>query len=258
MNNLGTIDITDFYFNGYYLSSFDALVAGTSGFTEFSLVPSRTDNTGKGIGTDGEYLFRSVLNPRTFTIPVLFNDLSGDKLRNICGWLDTDTVKDFYFKNDTKKLKAKLDPSDLSVENFFSYYGKTNLKFIAYDPFFYEITPTTYTISGSSQVVFTNIGNKISFPNLAVTTGSACVVTISFYKNNVKYHEATLDGLNGTTNINSSLCTIKSPSGSSLLNLYSLVSGSKVFPYIETGSIKCIVSGSALTSVVLTPNFKWI
>ena len=258
MNNLGTIDITDFYFNGALLSSFDALVAGTSGFTEFSLVPSRTDNTGKGIGTDGEYLFRSILNPRVFTIPVLFNDLSGDKLRNICGWLDTDTVKSFYFKDDTKKIMAKLDPSDLSVDNFFGYCGKAQLKFIAYDPFFYEITPTTYTISGSSQVVFTNLGNKISFPNLSITTGSLCDVTISFYKNNVKYHEASISQLNGVANINSSLCTIKSPSGSSLYNLYSLASGLKVFPYIETGSIKCVVSGTGLTSVVLTPNFRWI
>lgn len=256
MNNLGTIDIYDFYYNGSYLSSHDGVVAGRNGFKEFSLLPSREDQTESVIGVDGEILVSSKLEPRQFSVPVLWNDISGMKIRNIAEWLDTPTVQDFYFKNDTMKLKAKLDKKELSINNMFDIYGMNDLSFIAYDPYFYEITPTV--ISTITNQTFTNIGNKISFPDITVTTSAECYVLITFSKDNVDYHKIQIKNLNGTAILNSSKRTIKDANGVTLESKLSLLTGSRRYPYIEKGSIKVTVSGAYVTSCSITPNFRWI
>lgn len=256
MNNLETVDLCDFYFNGNYLSDFGGIVAGKDGWKEYNLLPSRSDKTQKTINTDGEYLIKSTLNPRAFSIPIYWEDLSDSALRDIAGWLDSEEPTLFYIKNSSIGLYCKLDPSDVSVQTACNLTGLSELKFIAYSPFFIEVSPDQITLSASTVIV--NLGNKICFPKIEIVTASPTTVELHFYQNAVEYAFFSLTDLEGYAVMDCAEYTIENLSGESLEDHLSQSVGDSVYPYIRKGTTTIVLIGNNITSVKITPNFMWI
>ena len=256
MKTLGAVNLYDFYFNGKYLSSMGGIVAGKDGFKEYSLLPSRDTKTQRTIGSDETFILNSKLNPREFSVPVLFQDDGGIEMRDIAGWLDSEDAQDFYFKDDTIKLKAKLNNKEIMLSTFSSFAGLTEIPFIAYDPFFYEITPTQYTFTTTQ--VFTNIGNKICIPKIEITTSASATIIVQLLQNSVAYYSFSMTGLNGYCCIDSKAFSVVDSNGLTLFDKYTKILGDTIFPMIKTGVNTISVTGSNITSAKLTPNFRWI
>ena len=256
MNNLGRVNLYDFYFNGHYVSDFSGTIAGREGWKDYNLLPSRTDKTQRTINADGEHFLRSTVNPRTFTVPVLWESIQGMQLRNIAGWLDVDSPKTFYIAGDDLKLNCKLDTSEVPINTFLGIAGINDLKFIAHDPFFYEVHPKVITVVNNS--ILNNMGNKECFPKIEITTSALSTVTITFKQSGITYCQFVLTGMNGYLCIDSDKYTVENSSEETLFNLYSLVVGDSVFPYLKTGQTTIEITGSSITSVIMTPNFRWI
>lgn len=157
MLNFNSIDSLDFYFNGRWLSDFGGIIAGQNGLSPFSLTPQLETKTEKILGRDGELVYSANYNPRTFTIPVMFNDLT--QIRSIAGWLNARTPQPFYFKGDSVKIDCLID-SALDI-NAYNYQGTVELKFIAHNPFFYLIKDKKIVInkSGTASTSYDSVNN---------------------------------------------------------------------------------------------------
>lgn len=176
MNQILDIDYTDFYYNGYWLSDFDGMAIGRTGQPPFSLLPTLEIESDKIMGNDGEFVYNSFYNPRTFTVPVLFNDIS--KLRNIAGWLNSKKPTDFYYRNDDIKLSVMKE--GLIEVTPYTLQGTTELKFIAHDPFFYAINDKIYLINQTGYIKTT-----IDLPVTSNTIYSDRVEIKTFQGNNI-------------------------------------------------------------------------
>lgn len=257
MLDIKTIDFTDFSFNGIYLSSLDAFVGGREAFKTFSALPSREITTERLIGVDSEIVVATRLNPRTFTIPIFINDLSYGALRNLSVWLDAESPKVFFWRDDTVYIKCMLDTGGIDIENIFDTSGLTELKFIAHDPFFYEITPTELTkvlTAPSDNIEIENLGNKSSFPKLKVT-GSGDITIKSFNSANNELTTCTIHDIVDHIYIDSLEKRVYSISGQTLTNFITNFEGT--FPIIDTGDVKITISGT-VTNIDVTPRFRWI
>lgn len=147
MDKLRMYDYDDFYFNGHWLSEFGGIVGGTNRMNVFPLLPAKNMTTAKAIRQDGEYLFATQFQPRTFDIPVFFFDLSSIGMREIAGWLNTKKPSKLMFKNEDLYINCMLDSSAYSINTIVGFDGAVTLKFIAYDPFFYKDNVKTYYFS---------------------------------------------------------------------------------------------------------------
>ncbi|MDD3502503.1 MAG: phage tail family protein [Eubacteriales bacterium] len=159
----------DFYFNNYQLSHFNGIIASDSGMLELSLAPSVETVTAQPYGYDGLAVTYSYLNPRVFSVPVLFDDIDIRKIRNISSWLTVKEPKDFYFvenENFSIKLKVMLDNGMEQIKRLGSSAGRCELKFIAHDPHFYEVNPIVIegVTSGLNIVNQLNFGSVESLP----------------------------------------------------------------------------------------------
>lgn len=196
MLNFNSIDTGDFYFNGHWLSEFGGVIAGQNGLSPFSLTPQLQTKTEKILGRDGELVYDATYSPRTFTIPVMFEDLN--QIRDIAGWLNARKPTTFYFKGDTVQIDCLID-SALDV-NAFCYQGTVELKFIAHRPFFYAIqdrkhvinknaTPSssvdnvtntwTQNVTAITNVTITNDGNMDSYPVYKIVGAGTISLTIN-------------------------------------------------------------------------------
>lgn len=258
MINMSVIDFTDFSFNGSFLTSFDGFVGGRGGFKNFSAIPSRDTTTEKLIGIDGELVVSSKLNPRTFAIPIFINDLADGKIRDLAVWLDTEEPKIFYWKDDTVYIKCMLDSGGIDFENIFDTKGLTELKFIAYDPFYYLITPTLITDTLTQPSDFTsivNLGNKLSFPKVKIL-GSGTITIKSLDSAENELTSGVITGVAGHVFIDSLEKRVYSVAGSVITNLINNWTGT--FPVISTGTVKLTFSGAGIISNEITPRFRWI
>lgn len=162
MYNVVALDNLDFYFNGRWLSEFNGIIAGKNGLAPFSSIPSKEISTEKILGVDGELVTNVRYNPRTFVVPVLFNDLT--KLRDISAWLGVRQPTDFYFKNDTVKISCMID-SAIDIENY-NMAGTVELKFIAHNPYYYAVNDIKYIFAkfdrGFSQIDPLQIYNTVN------------------------------------------------------------------------------------------------
>lgn len=181
MLNMDGIVFDDFYFNGKWLSYYGGSIAGKNGLSPFSVLPDIELKTEKVIGIDGEIVYGKSYNPRTFTIPVVFNDIK--RIREIAGWLNVSQPTDFYLKNDTVKLKVMFS-SAIEFEHY-AYQGVVELKFIAHDPYFTEITqtPIVYT-SGLGNLNYITISGNVECYPLIKFTGNG---DITFEVNGDRY-----------------------------------------------------------------------
>jgi predicted phage tail component-like protein len=172
MLNFNSIDSGDFYFNGRWLSDLGGVIAGQNGLSPFSLTPQLQTKTEKILGRDGELIYDATYSPRTFTIPVMFNDATW--VREIAGWLNARKAIPFYFKNDTVQIDCLID-SALEL-NAFSYQGIVELKFIAHSPFYYSITDRKIIVNKSASAsTNTNLTTNTVTQNVTAITNVTVV-----------------------------------------------------------------------------------
>lgn len=151
---LSKVDFSDFYFNGRWLSELGGRIAGLNGLHPFSVIPAKEIKTEKILGMDGELVYSSRYQPRTFVVPVFFENI--ENIREIALWLSPKEPKDFHFKGDEVKLQVMLD-SAIDIQNY-CLQGITELKFIAHNPYF-------QTIKNQIRVYLTDLTNVKTFQN---------------------------------------------------------------------------------------------
>lgn len=140
MKDIKLIDFNDFYFNGHYLTEFGGMIGDTDGGKlTYPLLPTRNYTTGKPFNYNGEIVFATYLSPRTWEVPVFFEDLDYYGIRRIASWLDSEQATEFYFKGDTIRIFARLDTDAFFLDTINGIQGLTSLKFIAHDPYYYDI-----------------------------------------------------------------------------------------------------------------------
>lgn len=147
MFNINSIDSDDFYYNGHWLSEYNGIIAGKSGLSPFSIVPSKSIQTETILGLDGEMFVNANYNPRTFTVPIFFEKI--EDMRAIASWLNVKQPTDFYFKNDNLKIKAMFDSSielEHGICNSF-VAGTIEIKFISHDIYFQAINDIKYILN---------------------------------------------------------------------------------------------------------------
>ncbi|BDR74197.1 hypothetical protein K144316041_p20360 (plasmid) [Clostridium tetani] len=167
-----TVFGSDFFFNGHWLSEFGGQVAGKNGVYILPFLCSQDTKTSKILGQDGELVTISTYNPRTFIVPVFFKDLKGIGIRNIVGWLSVKEPQWFSYSKDDVQIKCKLD-SNVSDLEYGVYHNKisgiTELKFIAHDPFYYDINPTRIIkTNGFKNIKVYNNGNMECYPKIKI------------------------------------------------------------------------------------------
>lgn len=262
----------DFYFNGHKLSDFNGMIAGVNGIQPLNLLPLKENKTEQILGKEA-WLVTSVLyNPRSFIVPVTFTNLA-DNIRDIASWLNVLEPTDFYYENDELKLKCLLDSSSQTEIENLGFIGNKNagtieLKFIAYDPFYYAIKDTkhvfttgTYTktdgdsryslkiktVSNFSNLLLKNNGNYKSYPIIKIT-GSGDVTI------NINSNSYTLTGVSGYISIDSNYLTVYKDTANEIAKL---TSGDLSKLVLNPGSNTISLTGS-VTMVEIICNSRWI
>lgn len=253
MNLIKNIDFTDFYFNGHWLSDFGGMIGGTDPIKEYPLLPEREYITDRAINQDGETLFNSYLKTRTFEVPIFFESLDDVGIRQIAQWLDSPSPSWFYFKNDTLKIKCVLDSGGSNLENLAIYGGTTSLKFLAFDPFYYELKETYVEKTGltttSTTLSYKNKGYE-SFCELKLW-GSG-TINITVYKDKDVYKTCTITDVVSGIILNSVNHTCTSISGANKLDFFD-----GQFPTIPSGNYKIAIEGNVST-IYFYPYYRFI
>lgn len=191
MNDINKIMFSDFYFNNRWLSDFDAEIGGsTPTLPSISALPEKEINTQSVMGVDGELVTSVRFLPRTFSLPIVLNDLS--RLREIASWLSSFEPAYFHLKGDNVKIKCMVD-SAVDVAKLFGSVGTAEIKFIAHGVYYEAIDDITHVLNApvAGQVYnIHNQGTSISKPTLRVY-GSGVI------KINLNGVEFTLDGVTG-------------------------------------------------------------
>jgi len=242
----------DFYFNGTTLGSFNGIVGGSSGFKRFSLLPSQEHITEKINGVDGAYFASSRFAPRAIIVPIFISDLSGGNMRALASWLAVREPKQFFWDGDTAYINCIPDQEAIDLEDVYYASGVTELKFIAYDPYFYEITPSNTTevlTTGVNNIDIVGLGNVNSFPRLDIT-GSGTIYVSIINGGAVPYTCTITDVVGGVT-----IDTLEKRVYTGSTNMLDKMTGN--FPEFISGDFVLRINGT-VTNVDITPRFRWI
>lgn len=140
MRDVNNINFYDFYFNGRYVSDLGGIVADNSGGKlTYSLIPEREYVTNSPKDVDGEFVFMTRLKPRTWEIPVYFEDLGYTEIKQIASWLDSPKASEFYFRGDSIMIMARIAPEAVDITTYSGREGLLKIPFIAHDPYYYDI-----------------------------------------------------------------------------------------------------------------------
>lgn len=134
--------------------------------------------------------------------------------------------------------------------------GQAVLKFIAHDPYYYEMTPTVneYTsLSGDSfSYTFQNKEQSVSYPRIELYGSGEFTITVTDLED-TELSECTLSNITSGVIVDSASGDVLSASGASNYNNFD-----GVFPYIPANSgYKILVSGQALR-IKISHNYRWI
>ena len=257
MRKFDGLDFFDFTFNNKKLSDFGGYVGNTSdGYKTYSVLPTRQRTKDKPLNSDITYEFSSSLNPRTFEVPIIFEQLHDGDLRAIASWLDSPTPSKFMFEGDDVYINATLDETDFNAESVTGQDGIITLKFVCNDPFYYENKLTKHTITQdefvSGQVyTFDNYGYGELYPNIWIAcTGDIKIEVLD--SDNKVYTTTNITDIVGGVKINSTTLECTLQSGASH---FAHIDRFPVIPYGEFG-IK--VTGSNLTNMTIEYRIKYI
>jgi predicted phage tail component-like protein len=231
VNILSDINFFDFCYNGHFLSEFGGYVGSSSGgLKKYSLLPSRTYVTDRALNSDVEYVFDSYLEPRSFTVPIFFNDIDETGIRVIAGWLNTSKPEKFYFADDSIYCNAVLD-KNTDFDSITGVDGECELSFLANDPYYYSLNKSKYTftdVKANSTLPMINAGNVDCYPTITVKASKSFeLYVLDINQNKISTFSVT-DALDPTV-INSKYCTCISGDK----NLYNNTNGE--FPVFPTG-----------------------
>lgn len=264
MLNYNSIDNSDFYFNGHWLSEFGGIIAGQNGLSPFSLTPQLDIKSEKVLGRDGELVYDATYNPRTFSIPVMFQDLT--IIREIAGWLNSKTPSPFYFKGDTVQIDCLID-SALDITAY-CYQGVVELKFIAHQPYFYSITDRkniinktdtasstidnatntwTQNVTAITNITITNDGNIDSYPIYKLVGVGDLSLTVNG-------QTFTIKGVTDFVYVDTKFCTAKTD-GAVPINFLGSMEGS--FVTLLAGN-NTITASTNMTSVEIQCRSSWV
>lgn len=245
----------DFYFGDKKLSELGGYVGSSDGgLKQYSVLPSREYTTEKPLGTDITTVYASSFEPRTFSVPVVFDQLDDGKIREIAMWLDSPSSKKFQWVGDTVYIEAFLDSTAFDMESSSGQDGQIELKFIAYDPFFYDITQSKQTISSLTSgtgYTYENEGYGELPPYITVTCGGDIKIEVLDKDNNI-YTTTNITGITGGVKIDSAKleCT--------LLSGATWFSHITSFPMLPKGNFTIKVTGSNLTNMVLEYRQRYV
>lgn len=254
MKTIQNIDFLDFYFNGHYLSEFGGMIGGADRLSEYPLLPKRNFITDRAIGQDGNTVFDSYLDPRQFEVPIFFENIDSAGIRNIAAWLNVKEDVPFWYKGDSLKLSCTLDANDFSLETISGADGHTSLKFIAHDPYFYEVNPSAfeYELSEKSNTIsFENLGTVECYPLISII-GSGEITLSIIDSNKNELSKCTIKDVKQGVFLDSTQHTCYTVD---LANSYQNFSGT--FPIIPVGKSNIKVEGN-VTTITVTPNYRWI
>ena len=250
------IDFYDFNFNDYNLSDFGGYVGSSSGgFKSYSVLPSRNYVTDRPLGSDTTTVFYSSLEPRVFEVPVVFEQLDDGTLRNIASWLNSPTASKFQWVGDTVYINACLDSQDFNAQSSSGQDGQLSLKFICFDPYYYDVEAKRYTQTNLVS------GKVYTYENNGATELDPYIILSC--NGDIKFEVLDKDGnVKTTTEITNITCGIKIDS--KLLEC-SLISGASHFAYltgdfpiIPMGEFKVRVSGDNLETMNLGYRQKYL
>lgn len=179
MENIITWDLSDFNYNGKWLSSFTGVVIN---FDSMPIFPDLNITTSESMN-DGELLDCVEYKSRKLSLPCIITDSS--KYFEITGWLNNKKPSPFYFKDSGVKLNANVSGLKASkVGNKF----ELNIDFIVVDPFWYLIKDNRIVFNRTNdsivenqeeviryirtdftnELVFENDGNMESLPIITI------------------------------------------------------------------------------------------
>lgn len=235
MLTLNDINFMDFYFNGHFLSEFGGYIGSTDGgLKTYSLLPSRTYVTDKPLNYDGNIVFDSYLEPREFTVPIVFDSIDDGGIRQISGWLNTKKDEKFYFADDSVYINCTLDSNNTDFSSIGGDDGECELNFIANDPYYYALNSSVYNFENTQanySYNMINAGNSVAYPIITVETSKGFKLDVLDI-NQKEYCSFVYQGsktLNKPIVIDTKYCMIKSGD----TNLYNNIVGE--FPVFPTG-----------------------
>lgn len=255
MRNFDDIDFYDIQFGDHKLSDFGGYVGSSDGgLKQFSLLPTRSYVTDKPLGSNTTTVFDSSFEPRVIEIPAVFDDISGDKIRRLAQWLDSPNPKKLSFVGDDVYIWACLDSTDFNVQLSSSDNGQISLKYICFDPFYYDLNETQYTlttVTSGTAYEYTNSGYGDLPPNITISCGGT--IKIEILKGD--------DSVYTTTNITDITAGVKINSETlecTLLSGASHFAHIDNFPMIPQGDFKIRVTGSNMSNLILKYRQRYI
>lgn len=253
MNKFTELNFYDFSYKGKKLSDFGGVVASSQGLKEYSLLPARAYVTDRPLNSDVTNVYSSSLEPRVFEVPIFFEKLSNGTIRNIARWLDSPTPEKFQWVGDDVYINASLDATDFIVTSISGKDGLMQIKFIAFDPFYYNenLTQHTQTLTSGKTYTYQNNGCEELYPYLTI----ACNGTIKLEvvdENGDIYTTTNITNITGGVIINSETreCT--------------LLSGASHFAYIDSfpvfpnGSFGVKITGNNLSNMSVEYREKYL
>ena len=248
MNKFEGLDFYDFEFNGERLSSFGGCVGSSDGgLKTYSILPARSRVTDRPLNSDITYEFSSALEPRTFEVPIVFEQIRDGDLRKIAAWLDSPTPSKFRFIGDDVYINAELDSTDFNAQSTSGQDAQIALKFICHDPYYYDFNMTKYRFEEevvASGLVFEveNKGYGEIYPNIKISCTGDTTINIRDASGKI-YRQSHVSNIVGGVIIDSTTleCT--------------LFSGANHFQYID--KFPAIPQGKC-TIEILTDTFSYM
>lgn len=244
MYNFSNNHFDDFEFDGRKLSELGGFVGGDGGLKNYPIIPNRSYTIDKPIGSNITTVFDSSLEPRQFEVPIVFEKLTDGKIREVAMWLDSPKPKKFMYVGDSVYINACLD-GDFEFQSSSGIDGQVSLKFIAYDPFYYNNTQCSETISSlksTTEYKYTNNGYGELPPIITLgCTGDIKLEILDKDKN--VYTTTNITDITGGVTIDSinETCTLLSGA-----NHFNKIDD---FPLIPSGDFYIKVTGSKLTNM---------
>ena len=255
MRKFTNLSFDDFIYKDQKLSDLGGYVGSADGgLKTYPLLPTREYVVDRPLGSNVTTVYASSLAPRPFEVPIVFEELHDDTIRELAYWLDSPTPSKFQWVGDDVYINACLDSNDFSVASSSGTDGQIILKFIGYDPFYYDINQTQYTVTSlTSGKVYTynNAGYGDLEPQITIACNGWVKLEVLDASGAV-YTTTNITDITGGVTIDSKTMECTLLSGASHFHKIDK------FPYLPHGQFSIRVSGDALSNMSLVYTQKYI
>ena len=155
-----TLDVN---YNGVFLSNYCKIME-----VERDIMPPRSLSTLSVGGKDGAYLFGKKVEPRFFTVEIMFiGDVVQEK-RSLASVLDTDEPKPLEFSDEPNRTYYAIVSDDTDIDHILNV-GRGEITFVALDPYAYgqEHLQSYQNVTSISDTLAVN-GQVETFPTIRV------------------------------------------------------------------------------------------